>query len=129
MYKSVAIQYNHHGVVCQLLRQYRPYCVCHPYLVSLLFTPSLYSLFFNLQNFLFSCLPSFFYSVLTIMSLENILITLSELVCASYEPIYVPIIIYCLRLFVVYIYVYNFVVILMLMNNVCVQLLTLSELV
>ena len=23
MYKSVAIQYNHHGVVCQLLRQYR----------------------------------------------------------------------------------------------------------
>ena len=23
MYKSVAIQYNHHGVVCQLLQQYR----------------------------------------------------------------------------------------------------------
>ena len=23
MYKSIAIQYNHHGVVCQLLRQYK----------------------------------------------------------------------------------------------------------
>ena len=28
MYKSVAIQYNHHGLVCQLLRQYR---VCVAY--------------------------------------------------------------------------------------------------
>ena len=32
----------------------------HPYLVSLLFTLSLYSLIFNSQNFLFTCLPSFF---------------------------------------------------------------------
>ena len=40
------------------------------------------------------------------------LITSSKL-CASYEPIYVPIIIYCLR---------AFVVVYMLMNNVCVQI-------
>ena len=33
--------------------------------------------------------------------IDEILITSSELVCASYEPIYVPIIIYCLRPFVV----------------------------
>ena len=34
-------------------------CVCspsHPYLVSSLFTPSLYSLFFNSLKFLFSCI-------------------------------------------------------------------------
>ena len=51
MYRSVAIHYNHHGVVCQLLRQYRAcvvdlvlwYIHSHPYLVSLLFKPSLYS--------------------------------------------------------------------------------------
>ena len=58
MYRSVAIHYNHHGVVCQLLRQYRAcvvylvlwYIHSHPYLVSLLFKPSLYSLFFNSQT-------------------------------------------------------------------------------
>ena len=37
------------------------------------------------------------------------LITSSELVCASYEPIYVPITIYCLRPFVV---VYKHVILL-----------------
>ena len=48
------------------------------------------------------------------------LITSSELVCASYEPIYVPHnllpegISFCLQ-------TCNFVVIFMLMNNVCVQ--------
>ena len=31
---------------------------CHPYLVSFLFIPSLFPLFFNLKNFLFSSLPS-----------------------------------------------------------------------
>ena len=41
--------------------------------------------------------------------IRNILITSSELVCASYEPIYVPIIIYCLRPFVV---VYKHVILL-----------------
>ena len=46
--------------------------------------------------------------------------TSSELVCASYEPICVSIIIYCLRPFVV-VYKHNFVVIFMLMNNICVQ--------
>ena len=94
MYKSVSIQYNHHGVVCQLLRQYRAcvvdsvlwyihrqaclsmitntlhihmyihnklcttLCVCspsHPYLVSSLFTPSLYSqIFFLISSTEFS---------------------------------------------------------------------------
>ena len=45
--------------------------------------------------------------------------TSSELICASYDHIYVSIIIYCPRAFVV---VYNnFVVMFMLMNNVCVQ--------
>ena len=29
MHKSVAIQYNHHGVVCQLLRQYRAFFHWH----------------------------------------------------------------------------------------------------
>ena len=49
-------------------------------------------------------------------------LTSYELVCASYDHIYVPIIMYCLRQFVdVYKHVYSFVVIFMLMNNVCVQ--------
>ena len=41
--------------------------------------------------------------------IDEIRITSSELVCASYEPIYVPIIIYCLRPFVV---VYKHVILL-----------------
>ena len=44
--------------------------------------------------------------------------TSSELVCASYDHIYVHIIIYCLRAFVV---TCSFVVMFMLVNNVCVQ--------
>ena len=46
--------------------------------------------------------------------------TSSEFICASYDHIYVPIIIYCLRAFVV-VQTCNFVVMFMLMNNVCVQ--------
>ena len=90
-------------------------CVCspsHPYLVSSLFTPSLYSLFLNF--FFLSQLSLDCYEVINVQSIYNkcpelapkyideiSLISSSELVCASYEPIYVPIIIYCLRPFVV----------------------------
>ena len=43
------------------------------------------------------------------------------LVCSSYEHIYVPIKMYCLRPFVVVYKHVIFVVMFMLMNNVCVQ--------
>ena len=36
----------------------------HPCLVSLLFIPSLYSTFFNLKNFLFTCLYDHYYQLI-----------------------------------------------------------------
>ena len=52
-------------------------------------------------------------------------LTSSELVCASYDHIYVPIIMYCLRLFVVVlqeksIYSQSFVLIASTVNELCV---------
>ena len=40
--RSVAIQYNHHGVVCQLLRQYRA-CVVDSVLWYIHGKPTMYS--------------------------------------------------------------------------------------
>ena len=50
-------------------------------------------------------------------------------VCASYDHIYVPIVMYCLRLFVVVLQTCNFVVSITLMNNACVQSFTSSKLI